>query len=199
MCTIGLRSLKFLTATPLRLRNNFKFEKMTPAPLLFSKFIKTPAGLHHRFVLSLTPLLAICASFHASSLTCSSGGLIITAHTSPYLFYSVSSCTYDSYMIKNERFLAYFMRILNSYVVKRVSNCQPCVSATLAATFFARLLFNETPWCLCTCEMPCRSIGCVLHSCFNALPDIFAFMNCPVFALSAVFSFLLRSPNLERR
>ena len=48
-----------------------------------------------------TPVLAICASFRDSSLISSSGGLIITAHTSPHLFYPPpSSCTYNSHMKK---------------------------------------------------------------------------------------------------
>jgi len=37
------------------------------------------------------------------------------AHTSPYLFFLLSKCTYNSHIIKNENFLAKdFMRILNS-------------------------------------------------------------------------------------
>jgi len=50
----------------------------------------------------------------------SSGGLIITVHSSPYLsVLSPSGCTYNSYIIKNESFVAVanFMRILHSCVV----------------------------------------------------------------------------------
>jgi len=47
------------------------------------------------------PVLAICALFRASSSVGSSGGLIITAHTSPYLFCPPSSCTYITATSKN--------------------------------------------------------------------------------------------------
>jgi len=40
-------------------------------------------------------MLAIYDSFRASSLIGSSGGLIITAHTSPYLFLPLRNCTYN--------------------------------------------------------------------------------------------------------
>jgi len=52
------------------------------------------------------PLLAICASFGPSSLIASSGGLITTAQTNPYLFIPFSNCTYNSHIIKNGNFLA---------------------------------------------------------------------------------------------
>jgi len=39
----------------------------------------------------------------------------------------------------------------------------------------------------CSCERRWCSTECVLLPCFNALPDIFAVMNCSVLALSAVF------------
>ena len=45
------------------------------------------------------------------------GGLIITAQASPYLFCPPGRCTYNSHIIKDESFLAYFMCILNSCVV----------------------------------------------------------------------------------
>jgi len=51
------------------------------------------------------------------SLIGSSGGSIITAHTSPYFFFVLSNCTYNSHIIKHESLIAYFTRILNSYVV----------------------------------------------------------------------------------
>ena len=35
----------------------------------------------------------------------------------PYLFFSRSNCAYNTHIRKNENFLAYFMRILNSRVV----------------------------------------------------------------------------------
>ena len=53
-------------------------------------------------------MLAICASFRASSLIGSSSGLIITAHTSLYLFFLRSNCrpTYNSHKVQNEIFLS---------------------------------------------------------------------------------------------
>jgi len=62
-------------------------------------------------------MLAICASFRATSLVGSSDGLIIMTHTNPYLLCPPSSFTYNSHIIKNETFLAYFTCILNSCVV----------------------------------------------------------------------------------
>jgi len=34
--------------------------------------------------------------------------------------------------------------------------------------------------CFCSCELRWSSTECVLLPCFNALPDIFAVMNCSV-------------------
>ena len=62
----------------------------------------------------------VCADiFRALLFIGCSGGLIITAHTSPYLFCPPSSCrpTYNSHITKNKMFLAYFMHILNTCVV----------------------------------------------------------------------------------
>jgi len=56
-------------------------------------------------------------SFRASPSVGSSGGLIIIAHTSPYLFFLLSNCTYNSHIIRHENFLAYFMCILNCCVI----------------------------------------------------------------------------------
>ena len=62
-------------------------------------------------------MLAICASFRASSSIGSSGGLIISTHTTPYLFFPFSNFTFNSHKTRNENFLAYFVRILNFCVV----------------------------------------------------------------------------------
>ena len=44
------------------------------------------------------------------------------------------------------------------------------------------------PHYFCSCKLRWRSTECVLLSCFNALPDVFAVINCSVsWALSAVF------------
>jgi len=79
------------------------------------------ASLDPRFVFlclhSRPPVLATCASSRASSLIGISSGLLITAHKSPYLFFSLSNCTCNSHITKNENLLAYYMRIFNSCVV----------------------------------------------------------------------------------
>ena len=62
-------------------------------------------------------MLPICALFRASSAIGSSAGLIIMAHKNHYLFFVLSNCTYNSNILKNENFLAYLMRILNSCVI----------------------------------------------------------------------------------
>ena len=78
---------------------------------------------------------------------------------------------YNSHIIKYENFLAYFMRILNSCVVSKFRT-KPSVFAIAAAYLLsARQLFDET----CT------------------LPDAFAVVNCPVVALSVLYSTVLIS------
>jgi len=47
------------------------------------------------------------------------------AHTSPYLFFLFSNCIYNSHIIKNENFLEYFMRILNSCVILKFQTVNP--------------------------------------------------------------------------
>ena len=65
-----------------------------------------------------------------------------------------SSCTYNSHMIKNERFLAYFMRILNSCVAYHVSKCKPWVSA--AYLFCSTTIRRDihAAWCLAVVNYP---------------------------------------------
>jgi len=111
-------------------------------------------------------VLAICASFRASSLTVSSGGLILTAHTSPYLFFSLSNCKYNSHIIKYESFLV--LHAHSQFLCSlQVSSCQPWVSANPAAYFLMsdRLLFDETFAQLCifavvNCADVARSVWC---------------------------------------
>jgi len=46
-------------------------------------------------------------------------------HPCPYLFFPLSNCTYNSHIIKNKNFLAYFMGILNSWVVYKLQTINP--------------------------------------------------------------------------
>jgi len=129
----------------------------------------TSAHLH----LQMHPHTYACnmCIFRALSLTGSSGELIITTHASPYPFCPPSSYTYNSHIIKNETFLAYFMSILNSCVVQQVSNCQPWVPAIPAAYFLCSIAIRRdirVAWCFCSCELRWRSTECVLLHCFNA-------------------------------
>ena len=54
----------------------------------------------------------------------------------PYLFCPPGSCRYNSHMMKNERFLANFMRILNSCVIQQVPKCQPVNCPAVALNVF---------------------------------------------------------------
>ena len=55
--------------------------------------------------------------------------------------------------------------------------------------------------CFCSCKMHWCSNECILLPCFNALPDIFAVMNCSVLTLplSAVFCSGLVTGNADKR
>jgi len=60
------------------------------------------------------------------------------------------------------------MRILNSFVVKQVSNCQSWVSAISGAYFLCSTAIRSA-WCFRNCDLPCRGVECVLlHSRVNA-------------------------------
>jgi len=83
----------------------------------------------------LTTILT-CASFRASSLI-SSSGLIIMTHTSPYLC-CLSSCTYNSHLIKKRKF--HSVRYTHSQFQTVSTGCPPFKPHT----FSARLLFEET-------------------------------------------------------
>jgi len=126
-------------------------------------------------------VLAICASFRAWSLTGSSAGLIITAHASPYLFFPPSSCTYNSH-IKKRKFSCVLYAHSQLLCSLQILNCQPWVSAIPAHTFWSTAIRRDirAALCFCSCELPWRSTECVLLPRFNALPDIFADMNCSV-------------------
>jgi len=82
---------------------------------------------------------AICASFRVSSLIGISGGLIMTAHTI-HVFSSLSKCTYNSYIIKNESFLACCMHEHSQFLCSSASQqtinpgCPPSQSHTFRST-----------------------------------------------------------------
>jgi len=98
---------------------------------------------------------------------------------------SPSSFTYNSHIIKNKSFLAYFMRILNSCVDQQVSNCQPSVSAIPAAYLPCSTAIRRdirAAWYFRSCELLCRDVECVflitpLFQC-AALYCIFAVVSC---------------------
>jgi len=67
------------------------------------------------------------------------GRLVITAHTSPYLFFLLRNCTYSGHILENENFLANFTRILSSCVVYKFLGVRH-----LSRIPSDRLLFDET-------------------------------------------------------
>jgi len=83
------------------------------------------------------------------------------------------------------------MRIVYSYVVQQVSYCQPWLSAIPAAYLLCSTAIRwdfRAAWFICSCELPCRSLECVLIHCFNAQPYIFAVVNCAEVALIVFYS-----------
>ena len=87
-------------------------------------------------------MLAICASFRASSLIGNSDGLITTTHTSPCLFCHPSSCTYNSH-IKKRKFSCVLCAHSQLLCRLLISNCQLGVRHT-CRIHSDRLLFDET-------------------------------------------------------
>ena len=103
------------------------------------------------------------------------------AHTSPYLFFLFSNCIYNSHIIKNENFLEYFMRILNSCVILKFQTVNPGRPPSQPHTFWLTAVRRDIRAALYfySCELRWRSTECVLLlPCFNALTDIFAVINC---------------------
>ena len=92
-----------------------------------SKCITTKFPVSFLCKYSCTPVLVICASFRASSLNGSSDGLIISAHTSPYLFFPFSNFTFNSHNKKRE-FSCVLCAHSQFLCSLQVSNCQPWVS-----------------------------------------------------------------------
>ena len=105
--------------------------------------------------------------FELCHLIGSSGGLIITAHTTPYLFCPPSSCIQPHN--KKQNFLAYFTRILNSCVVYKFQTVKGRRPPSQPHTFSDRKLFDKT----------------------FAWPDVFAVVSCRVLALSVFYSTVL--------
>jgi len=85
------------------------------------------------------------------------------------------------------------MRILNPCAVYKFQTVNPGCPPSQPHTFWSTAIRRDIRAALyfCSCELSWRSIECVLLACFNALPDIFAVMNCFVLALSAVSCFCL--------
>jgi len=110
-------------------------------------------------------VLAICATFRPSSLIGSSGGQIITAHATPFLFCPSSSCTYNSH-IKKRNFSSVlyahsqFLCSLASLKLLTLGVRHP------SRIHSDRLLFDET----------------------FAQPCIFAVVNCAGVALNVFYS-----------
>jgi len=72
------------------------------------------------------------------------------------------------------------MRILNSCVIYKFQAVNPGCPSSPPHTFWSTTVRRDIRAALyfCSFEPRCRSTECVLLPCFNALPDIFAGMNC---------------------
>ena len=116
------------------------------------------------------------------------GGLIITVHTKASLFPPPSSCTYNSHINRNGSFLAHFMCTFNSCVVQKVSNCQPWVSVIPPAYLHRSTAIRRDIRHFLICELPHRSVECVLLHSLNAQHYIFAVVNCSDAELSVFYS-----------
>ena len=83
--------------------------------------------------------------------------------------------------MKNESFLGYFMRILNSCVSYKFQAVNPGCP-TQPDTFWSTAIRRDirTALYFCSCEPRWRGTKSVLLPCFKALPDIFAVLNCSV-------------------
>jgi len=107
---------------------------------------------------------AICALFRASWLNGISGGLIITAHTSPYLFFPLSNCTYNSHIIKTKIYLrtscAFSIRVQFSKFQTVKPGCPPSQPHTFWSIAIRRDICAALYFC--SCELRWRSTECVL-------------------------------------
>jgi len=76
--------------------------------------------------------------------------------------------------MKNENFLAYFMGILNSWVVYKLQTINPGCLASPQHSFWWTAIRRDIRATLyfCSCDLHWCSTACVLLSCFNTLADI---------------------------
>jgi len=92
-----------------------------------------------------------------------------------------------------------FLRTLWAFSIlvqfSKIRSCKPgCAPASPAAHYLcstARIRQDISAASFCGCKLLGRSDECVLISCFNAQPDIFAVMNCCIAALSLFSSDIL--------
>jgi len=124
---------------------------------------------HHKY--SRTPVFAICASFRASLLIGSSIGVIITAHSCsfPLVILHLTATT------RNENFLVYSVRILNSCVVYKFQTVNPWCPTYPPHTFWSTAMPQDIRAALyfCSCESSWRSTECVLLPCFKRVARYF--------------------------
>ena len=120
--------------------------------------------------------------------------MIITAHTSPICSYTLVIVHITSTKWKFSCVLYAHSQFLCKL---QVSNCQPWVSAIPAAKLLIDCYSIRHSRSLVFLQLLTALTQHWVYSapCFNALPDIFAIMNCSVLALSGCV--LLLFPDLE--
>ena len=98
----------------------------------------------------------------------------------PVSFLSPSSCTYNSHIKKKRKFSCELYTHSQLLCSLQILNCQLWESPSQPHTFRSTAVRRDIRAALyfCSCELRWRSTECVLLPCFNALPDIFAVMNC---------------------
>jgi len=77
------------------------------------------------------------------------------AHTNPYLFSLLSNCTHNSHIIKNENFLAYFVRILNLCEVCKFQTVNLGFPPSQAHTVWSTAIWHDIHAALyfCSCGL----------------------------------------------
>ena len=120
--------------------------------------------MHHWFPVSFfcaNTVAHLCLQyvffFRASSSIGSSGGLIIMAHKSHDLLFLLSNCTYNSNIIKDEKFLAHCMRILKTV--------NPGCPSSQPHAFWSTAIWRDIRAALwfCSCELRWQALS-VLYS-----------------------------------